>query len=150
VTRAFLLAALIAAGASAHPAEAAARGCADHWTVELDGDSFANNGAGTTFAPAQLQAFRIKLEQVLKQGIAAACKQGKVKPPLAARVRRVTVVSASGHTEPYFDPLRADLLGLYWVFAEADLAVPSRDELLDGLACWTRPKSGACALLQQD
>jgi len=151
MTRALVLAALIAV-AAARPAEAAARGCADHWAVELDKESFAQNGTGRTFTPARLAAFRAKVALAVKGAVTEACRRGKVRPALAAQVRRIDVVSASGVTEAMLYQVGRDRRTLTFAlaFAESDLQVPPRREILDGLACWTNPRSQSCAELDQD
>ena len=60
---AFLAALVISIGA---PVDAMSTGCADHWKVDLDAESFAHNGAGRTFEPAQLATFRRKIEADIK------------------------------------------------------------------------------------
>ena len=142
---------ILALGTGAWPAAAAVpAGCAAHWKVVLNDESFANNGAGRSFSKARLAAFRAKIEMALKGTIAEGCRKGKIRPQLAARARRVTVTSASGHTEPFIYDAGKGELELYWVFAEDNLGIPSRKDILDGIACWTSPKSRACALLQED
>ena len=141
----------LALGAGAWPAASAApAGCAAHWKVVLNDESFAHNGAGRVFSSAELAAFRAKIEGALKGAIAEGCRTRAIKPALAARARRVTVTSASGHTEPFIYDAGKGELELYWVFAEDNLGIPSRKDILHGTTCWTSPKSRACALLQQD
>jgi hypothetical protein len=136
----------IAAGAPAN----AAPGCADHWGVALDRDSFAHNGASRTFPAATLAAFRTRIEALVKGAIADGCKSGRVKPALAKGVSKVTVFSASGATEPHLYPTGRRTLALEYVFAEENLRPPSRKEILDGAVCWTAPKSRQCAESEGD
>jgi hypothetical protein len=136
-------AALLAAAVDAAP-RSPQRGCADHWLVELDGESFANNGAGKTFTGAELAAFRAKLQAVLRSAVGQACREGKVRVASAAGIRKVFVLSASGATEPDVYAAGKSTLNLEWVFAEENLAVPSRAEIVDGLSCWTNPKGRYC------
>ena len=141
----------LALAASAIPAGAAPpAACAAHWKVVLDDESFANNGASQTFSKARLAAFRANIEAAVKSAIADGCRSGKVKPALAKDVRRVTVTSASGAPAAVLFPLGRSTLDFEYPFAEDDLAVPSRNDILDGIACWTRPNSRRCAELQQD
>ena len=133
---------LFAALAAATPTKA---GCADHWAVTLDRDSFANNGAGRSFSAARLAAFRSKLEGRIKSAVGAACKAGKVKPALAKSVRRVKVFSASGASEPHFYRHPGGGLAFEWVFAEENLALPPAKDIVDGTACWTDRNGAACA-----
>ena len=132
------LAALIAA------AEPAPRGCADHRSVELDRDSFASNGAGRTFTGEQLSAFRPKIAAALKTAVGAACRKGSVRTTLAREVRTIRVFSASGATEPHLYAAGKQQLNLEWVFAEENLAIPSRAEIVGGLTCWANPRASAC------
>ena len=83
-----LLALLAAAGAQG--------GCADHWSVALNAESFAGNGAGKAFSAAELEAFRARIEARLRSAIGDACARGAVKPAAARAVRQVEVSSASG------------------------------------------------------
>ena len=123
----------------------AAPGCADHWKVELDAESFANNGAGRTFGTADLEGFRAKLLTQIKVAAEDACRSGSLKPAQARAVDRVQVLSASGASEPHFYAGRARTLKLEWVFAEENLAVPPRATLVGALICWSRPDNPACA-----
>jgi hypothetical protein len=152
MTRTFLIgAATLVFGFAAWPAAAAVEaGCAAHWKVVLNDESFANNGASRTFSSAELAGFRAKIEAAVKGAIAEGCKNGKVKAALAKRVRKVTVTSASGAPQPVLFPFAAGTLDFEFPFAEDNLSVPSRKDILDGIACWTSPKSRACALLQED
>ena len=131
-------------------ARAAEAGCASHWKITLDRESFATNGAGRTFTTAQLAAFRTKVDAVLKGTIGEVCKRGKVPARLAKDVQTVTVTSASGATEPILFPVGRHGLDLQWVFAESDLDVPRRKDIVHGLACWISPKGRQCEELQQD
>lgn len=131
---------LFAALAAATPS-----GCAGHWAVELDRDSFAHNGAGRSFSAARLAAFRSKLEGRLKSAIGAACKSGRVRPAMAKSVRRVRVFSASGASEPHLYRHPGGGLAFEWVFAEEDLALPPAQDIVAGTACWTDPNGAACA-----
>jgi hypothetical protein len=125
-------------------AEPAPRGCADHWSVELDRDSFASNGAGRTFTGEQLSAFRAKVQSALKSAVGDACRKGSVGPTLAREVRTIRVFSASGATEPHLYAAGKQRLNLEWMFAEENLAVPSRAEIVGGLTCWVDPRASAC------
>jgi hypothetical protein len=131
-----LLASLAAAGAEGS--------CADRWSVILDSESFASNGAGRTFSAAELDAFRAKIEAQLKSAIGEACARGKINPAAARAIRRVLVSSASGASDPFLVPATDGTLRLEWVFAEEDLAVPPEGDLVAGAACWTDPDGEAC------
>ncbi len=126
------------------PLEAKSARCADHWKIDLKGESFAHNGAGRSFSAAELAAFRSKIEAELKSAIGAGCRQGKVKASEAKKIKRVEISSASGATEPTFYLRSPGILALEWVFAEENLEVPSAKDLLDGTSCWTNPRSSAC------
>ena len=144
-------AATLALGAGAWPAESASPpGCAAHWKVVLNDESFANNGASRTFSRAELATFRGKIESAVKDAIAHGCKTGKVKPAQARNIQKVTVTSASGAPQAVLFPFEARTLDFEFPFAEDNLSIPSRKDILDGIACWTRPSSRACALLQED
>jgi hypothetical protein len=133
---ALLLASLAAAGAQG--------GCADHWEVALDAESFAGNGSGKTFTAARLEAFRARIEAELKSAIGDACAHGTVKPAAAMAVRRAEVSSASGASDPFLYQAEDGTLRLEWVFAEEDLAMPSARNIVAGAACWTDPNGKAC------
>lgn len=131
-----LLASLAAPGAQ--------RGCADHWSVALNAESFAANGAGKTFSAAELEAFRAKIEARLRSAIGDACARGTVKPAAARAVRHVEVSSASGASDPFLYQAPDGTLRLEWVFAEEDLAVPLPTDIVAGSVCWTDPNGKAC------
>lgn len=131
-----LLASLAAAGAQG--------GCADHWSVALNAESFGRNGAGRTFSAAELEAFRAKIEARLRSAIGDACARGSVRPAAARAVRQVEVSSASGASDPFLYQAPDGTLRLEWVFAEEDLAMPSPTDILAGAACWTDPNGKAC------
>ena len=131
-----LLASLAAAGAQG--------GCADHWSVALNAESFAGNGAGKAFSADELEAFRSTIEAQLRSAIDDACAQGAVRPADARAVRRVEVSSASGASDPFFYQAPDGTLRLEWVFAEEDLAIPPARELVAGATCWTDPDGKAC------
>jgi len=121
------------------------RGCASHWAVELDRDSFANNGAGRTFTAAQLAAFRTRVQAQLRTAAADACAGKRVPSSRAAGIRRVRVFSASGASEPHFSSTRNGTLNFEWVFAEEGLAVPARSNMVGGLICWADRAEPLCA-----
>ncbi len=130
---------------SAMLAASASPGCANHWAVELDRDSFAHNGAGRTFTAAELAAFRTRVQAQLRTATADACAGGRVPPSRAANIRRVRVFSASGASEPHFYSTRKGTLNFEWVFAEEGLAVPARANMVGGLICWADPAEPLCA-----
>ena len=137
-----LVAVLISGGAEA---ETAKKGCADHWQIELDPESFANNGAGKTFTPRDLAAFRARIQTTLRSAAADACNGKKLPPIRAAAVRRVRVFSASGASEPHFYSAKKGVLNFEWVFAEEELAVPARATMVGGLLCWSDPAHKMCS-----
>jgi len=123
----------------------AASGCADHWKVELNADSFANNGAGRTFTSAELEAFRTKVEGQLKTAIGDACRTGAVQTASAKAVQRVSVSTASGASDPFLYAASSGTVAFEWIFAEENLAVPPAKDIVAGAACWTDPNGAACA-----
>ncbi|HLO20940.1 MAG TPA: hypothetical protein VK192_10670 [Sphingomicrobium sp.] len=138
---AFVAALAVSIGA---PVEAKSTGCADHWKVDLNGESFAHNGAGRAFSDTELATFRRKIEAELKSAIGTGCRQGRVKVSEAKKIKRVEVSSASGASEPTIYLRSPGNLAFEWVFAEEHLEVPSAKDILDGAACWTNPRSSAC------
>jgi hypothetical protein len=131
-----LLASMAAAGAQG--------GCADHWSVALNAESFAGNGAGKTFSTAELETFRTKIEAQLRSAIGDACAHGAIRPEAAGAVRKVLVSSASGASDPFLYQAPDGTLRLEWIFAEEGLAVPSATDLVAGAVCWTDPNGKAC------
>jgi hypothetical protein len=131
-----LMASLAASGAQ--------DGCADHWRVELNQESFANNGASWTFSPADLEAFRTKLQDQFKSAIADACRNGSVTVAKAKAIQRVEVSSASGASEPFLYPTGDGMLRFEWIFAEESLAIPPAKDIVEGAVCWTDPNGAAC------
>lgn len=125
-----------------------AAGCADRWTVRLDPESFARNGAMIDFPKERLDAFLASVTTAAKQAVGEACKAGEVTPADAAGIDKLTVYSASGADSPVFFDDRTDrALRLEYVFAEADLTIPSEMELRAGLVCWSDPTGEACAAM---
>lgn len=135
---ALLFVSLAASGAESH-------GCADHWKVELNSDSFARNGAGKTFTTAELAAFRAKVEDHLRAAIDDACSKGAVKAESAKAVQLVKVSSASGASDPFLYANDAGKLSFEWIFAEENLAVPPAKDIVAGAACWIDPNGPGCA-----
>lgn len=123
---------------------AAQAGCADHWTVELKTESFANNGAGKSFSAPDLEAFRAKVQDHLQAAINGACQSGAIKSAAAKAIRRVEVSSASGASDPFIYSTDGGTLSFEWIFAEEDLAVPPEKDIVAGAACWTNPDGPAC------
>jgi hypothetical protein len=120
-------------------------GCADHWQIDLDRDSFANNGAGKTFTPVDLAAFRVRIQAALRSAGANLCNGKRVTSLQAAAVRRVRVLSASGASEPHVYSAAKGTLNLEWVFAEEGLALPARTSLGGALICWANPADKMCS-----
>lgn len=123
-----------------------AAGCADRWTVRIDPESFARNGAMKVFPKERLAAFTESVTAAAKGAVGEACKAGEVTLADAAGIDTLTVFSASGADSPvFFGDRAARALRLEYVFAEADLAIPSEMELRAGLVCWTDPTGDTCA-----
>jgi hypothetical protein len=119
--------------------------CADHWKIELNAESFTNNGAGRTFSAAELEAFRGKVQAQLKAAIGEACRTDVVKPGSANAVQRVIVSGASGASDPFLYAAAKGTLNFEWTFAEENLAVPPAKDIVAGAACWIDPNGPACA-----
>lgn len=134
-----MIAAILLASLAAAPG-----GCADHWAVELNAGSFANNGSGKTFSAAQLSDFRGKVEGQLKSAINGACLRGTINPTIAQAVRQVEVSTASGASDPFLYQGSGGKLTFEWIFAEEDLAVPPATDIVTGAACWSDPNGKAC------
>jgi len=120
-------------------------GCADHWAVEVNEASFANNGAGRTFTATELQAFRAKVQDQLKAAVGEACRTGTIKAETAKAIKRVTVSTASGASDPFLYRAAEGVLQFEWIFAEENLAVPPAREIVAGADCWIEPNGAACA-----
>lgn len=125
----------------------AVAGCADHWLVVLDEQSFASNGAGITFAAESLEDFRSRLEDALRHAVGSACEGGDMDPVVAADVRDILVHTASGASEPHFYAAGDRALHLEWVFAEEGLAIPPDGDIIVGLQCWIRPEDESCGAM---
>ena len=130
--------------ASLAPASAV-QGCAGHWTVNVNRESFVNNGAGREFSAAQLDEFRGRVQEALKSAIGDACRTGAVKAATAKAIQRVTVSSASGASDPFLYRSASGALQFEWIFAEENLAVPTAKDIVAGAACWIDPNGPACA-----
>ena len=120
-------------------------GCADHWQVRINAESFASNGAGRTFNAGELASFRKRLEAELRSAMNNACAIGEVPAATAKTVRTVEAFSASGATEPRLYARGGDRLAIEWVFAEQGLAIPPGADIVAGTACWIDPEGEACA-----
>lgn len=123
----------------------AGTGCADHWVVSLDDESFANNGAGKSFAAEELTAFNAGIAAAIKRAVGEACDDGSIEPGAVELVRDVVVHSASGATEPHIYAAGDRALHLEWIFAEEDLAIPPDVEIVAAATCWTKPDEATCA-----
>ena len=136
----------VAVAAPVAKPSAKAAGCAAGWTVALDHESFAHNGADKHFVAARLGLFRDQLESAVRGAVDAACDEAEIDPADATPIKRLTVYSASGAADPTFSG-RGDpsALRLEWTFSENDLTIPSEMELRGGLVCWTDPESDQCA-----
>ncbi|MEO8374420.1 MAG: hypothetical protein ABI471_04290, partial [Sphingomonas bacterium] len=62
-------------------------------------------------------------------------------------VSSVVARSGAGASEPifYLDPEHKSTLVFEWYFADADLAVPPRADIEQGLRCWAEPERKDCA-----
>ncbi|GAA4744429.1 hypothetical protein GCM10023264_07140 [Sphingomonas daechungensis] len=120
-------------------------GCADHWAVVLNAESFASNGAGKSFGATELEAFRSKAEGQIKAAINAACQSGAVKSAAARGIERISISSASGASDPFIYSTAKGQLTFEWIFAEEDLAIPAEKDVITGAACWTNPDGPACS-----
>lgn len=127
--------------------KAQAPGCAGQIPFALNAASFDSNGAGRTFPASRLEAFRIKAESAFRQAADGLCRSGAVKAKAYAPLQRVIVESASGAMDPTFfqdDQTGTGTLVFQWTFAEADLALPERKAIEQGLRCWNDPDRPEC------
>lgn len=129
------------------PAPVKPAGCSARIAVVLDRPSL--------FGPAQAALPESRLAAFLEEAAAAfhraadeACAgEPKVRKALAP-VRRLLVQSASGAMDPTFFPDeegKSDVLVFQWPFNEADLALPGRKDVEQGLRCWADPGRHECA-----
>ena len=125
-----------------------AAGCADHWNVGVSKGSFEYNGAGVSYTSAELDAFEARIVPALKRAINQACRDGIVAPEKAAAVNEVFVMSASGALEPHFYHAHDNVIAFEWIFAEEALKLPSDQEIIAGVSCWTDPDGNACTSME--
>ena len=120
-------------------------GCAEHWKVELNADSFSTSGVQRTFTAAELEAFQARAEGQLRSAFNDACSSGAVNPATAKAIRIVEVSTASGASDPFLYSTDGRKLRFEWIFAEENLALPLGTDIVAGAACWTDPNGAACA-----
>jgi hypothetical protein len=135
---------LLAALAGAPDGSDKALGCADHWVVLLDEESFENNGAGKTFSSQDLHAFWAQIAATLRRAIGDACDSGSIDASAVEIARDVVVHSASGATEPHIYAAGDRALHFEWIFAEQDLAIPPDPDIVAAATCWIDPEATQC------
>ena len=120
--------------------------CSDGIEIGLERPLMARED-GTNIPTARLD----DLEQRLGAAFHAAADGLCGDDPKLARalkpVSSVVVRSAAGATEPtfYLEPDQPGALVFEWYFADANLAVPERPAIEQGLRCWAEPGRKDCA-----
>lgn len=102
---------------------------------------------GTNFPAARLDDLERRLGTAFHAAADGLCgddaKLARALKPVSSVVAR----SGAGASEPtfYLDPERKGTLVFEWYFADADLAVPARADIEQGLRCWAEPERKDCA-----
>ena len=121
-------------------------GCSAGIAVKLN-RSLMTGESGEAFPDARLSDFEHRLKSAFHGAADALCaddaKFARALKPIASVLAR----SGAGASEPafYADPDDKSALAFEWYFADADLAVPARRDIEQGLRCWAEPDRKDCA-----
>ncbi|MEP7007014.1 MAG: hypothetical protein ABI810_13605 [Sphingomonas bacterium] len=120
--------------------------CSDGIAIGLDRPLMARED-GTNFLAARLDDLEHRLGTAFHAAADGLCgddtKLARALKPVSSVVAR----SGAGASEPtfYLDPDHKGRLVFEWYFADADLAVPARADIEQGLRCWAEPERKDCA-----
>ena len=134
----------VAAATSAKPTPP--KQCSDGIAIGLDRPLMVRED-GTNFPAARLDDLEHRLGTAFHTAADGLCgddaKLARALKPVSSVVAR----SGAGASEPnfYLDPEQKGTLVFEWYFADADLAVPPRADVEQGLRCWAEPERKDCA-----
>jgi len=103
--------------------------------------------SGEAFPDARLDEFQHRLQSAFHGAADALCADDEKFARALKPISSVLVRSGAGASEPtfYADPDDKGALAFEWYFADADLAVPARRDIEQGLRCWAEPERKDCA-----
>jgi hypothetical protein len=103
--------------------------------------------SGDAFPEARLADFQRRLQSAFHDAADHLCVNDAKFTRTLKPIASVTVRSGAGASEPtfYADPDDKGALAFEWYFADADLAVPPRRDIEQGLRCWAEPERQDCA-----
>jgi len=123
-----------------------APGCSASIAVSLNRPLMAREN-GATFPDARLADFQRRLQSAFHGAADALCADDAKVARALKPISSVAARSGAGASEPtfYIDPDDKHALAFEWYFADADLAVPPRRDIEQGLRCWAEPERKDCA-----
>jgi hypothetical protein len=131
----------------AMPEVVAAKGCADHWVVTIQKESFRFDREGMPVSSDRLAAFTKSVVPAVRGAVNEACAAGEVDLAGAAAIRTLIISNDSDRDTPKFyvdDPEGSARTSLFDAFASRDFAIPSEMELRQGMQCLTTIATQAC------
>lgn len=101
----------------------------------------------TSFPAARLDDLEHRLGTAFHAAADGLCGDDPKLARALKPVSSVLVRSAAGAAEPtfYLEPDQPGALVFEWYFADANLAVPERPAIEQGLRCWAEPERKDCA-----
>ncbi|MEO7689235.1 MAG: hypothetical protein ABIS51_08110 [Sphingomonas sp.] len=120
--------------------------CSDGIAIGLDRPLMARED-GTNFPAARLDDLEQRLGAAFHAAADGLCADDAKLARALKPVLSVMARSGAGASEPtfYLDPDHKGALVFEWYFADADLAVPPRADIEQGLRCWAEPERKDCA-----
>ena len=120
--------------------------CSDGIAIGLDRPLMARED-GTNFPAARLDDLEHRLGTAFHAAADGLCSDDAKLARAFKPVSSVVARSGAGASEPtfYLDPEHKGTLVFEWYFADADLAVPPRADIEQGLRCWAEPERKDCA-----
>jgi hypothetical protein len=120
--------------------------CSDGIAIGLDRPLMARED-GTNFPTARLDDLEHRLGTAFHAAADGLCGDDAKLARALKSVSSVVARSGAGASEPtfYLDPDHKGALVFEWYFADADLAVPPRPDIEQGLRCWAEPERKDCA-----
>ena len=103
--------------------------------------------SGEAFPDARLDDFQNRLQSAFHGAADALCADDAKLARALKPITSIQARSGAGASEPafYADPDDKSALAFEWYFADADLAVPARRDIEQGLRCWAEPERKDCA-----
>jgi len=123
-----------------------APGCSAAIAVSLN-RSLMTRESGEAFPDARLDDFHRRLRSAFHGAADDLCTSDATFARALKPISSVLARSGAGASEPtfYADPDDKGALAFEWYFADADLAVPARRDIEQGLRCWAEPERKDCA-----